>query len=113
MEDAITELDKAVSGEDDPSAFAEEHPDAPEWAGKMAARLDENAAKLAEHKRKRKARLERLQRDLEERVAAMALDAGAATDEEKQVAKAAAEENSNPTDLQQFFTPRGELRGDQ
>lgn len=123
---AVEDLDEALAG-DEPSDFAEEHPDAPEWAIETAeqvqetrerirqkerelkADLETRVSSVEQRKRERKAKWEDLATDLETRIAVLATQAGVATEEEKQrVKEARRETNSEPGDMATIFDPASE-----
>ena len=106
--DTVTELDAAVTGEGTTSSFEEEYPDAPQWAIELSEQIEETAARNDEIEQAKQERRARLKHSLETRIAAMAIQAGVATEEEKQLVKEAREADeqySNLDDLAKFFTP--------
>ena len=112
MEDALTTLDAALTGERPTSEFAEKYPDTPEWAVELSDRIAKTRARLERAERAKAQRRQALRDDLERTVAAIAMQVGVATDAEKRRLKA--EQNrtdSNQDDLAAYFTPET-TRGD-
>lgn len=118
-DDTISDLDAALTGEGATPDFEEAHPDAPEWAVELVDEIEENAAALDELERQKAKRRQRWQRELREsiertteRIATLATNAGVATEDEVDLAKAArASGGDEPTGLGRIFTP-GSNAGD-
>lgn len=117
MKDAIKDLDAALTGDGDTSSFEKEYPDAPQWAVEAAEQVAENNKRLNRVERERKHRKEaaidalgRRVKEVKSRIAAMAAQAGIATEEEKRLIKSAreADKQSGLDDSQKFFIPSSE-----
>lgn len=125
--DIVKDLDAALAYDpEDSTDFAEEYPDASQQTIETAKQIEVTRAKieqleeLAEQKQQRqKAQLQAVEdalaasvKELKQRVAAMAVNHGTATEEEKQLVKEAraanSEQYSDLDDLSKFLAPQGD-----
>jgi hypothetical protein len=115
MEDAIKEFTNDETSDETASNFAEEYPDAPQWAVSMAEQLEANRQRIDRAAKARKNRKQRWQNDLKdtiksnaERVEVLAHAAGLVEDVHDNEASKHADD-VDLDDRQKFFVPESEL----